>query len=69
MVFNLVNRDTGEVVGDIRDGTGEPVPFDVLPKGFRPAEAWHPELQVRKEAFLKLIKLVKLGKNKTSAGT
>lgn len=46
MIFKVVNKDTGEI-GDIRDECLEDVPFDVLPKGFRPSEAWHPELQVR----------------------
>lgn len=47
MVFKVVNKDTGEVVGDIRHPIeGEEVPYDVLPHNFRSGEAWHPELQV-----------------------
>lgn len=44
MVYKVVNRDTGEVA-DLRDEP-EPVPFDVLPKHFRPSEAWQPEHEV-----------------------
>lgn len=47
MVFKVVNKDTGEVVGDIRHPSeGGEVPYDVLPHNFRSGEAWHPELQV-----------------------
>lgn len=47
LVFKIINKDSGEVVGDIRDEQHRDIPFDVLPRGFRPAEAWHPELQVQ----------------------
>ena len=42
----MVNKDTGEVVGDIRDPRAEDGNYDVLPQGFKSGEAWHPELQV-----------------------
>jgi len=49
MVFKVVNKDTGEVVRDVRnpeeDGGAQ---FDMLPHGFRQpgGQPWHPELQV-----------------------
>ncbi|CAM9907920.1 unnamed protein product, partial [Sphacelaria rigidula] len=36
----VVNKDTGQVVGDLRAEGGQER-FDVLPSHFRPSEAWH----------------------------
>lgn len=48
MVFKVVNKDTGEV-GDLRHAPATAkVPYDILPSGFVPGQAWHPELQVRR---------------------
>eukprot|EP00904_Undaria_pinnatifida_P010912 jgi/Undpi1/6951/HiC_scaffold_21.g09425.m1 len=44
-IFKVVNKDTGEVVGDIRDPQAKDAHYDVLPQGFKSGEAWHPELQ------------------------
>lgn len=41
----MVNKDTGEVVGDLRNESQANTAYDVLPAHFRPSEAWHAPAQ------------------------